>query len=121
MGMRISSGAAGASQMGGVNRWQQKRQDFNQLATALQSGDLSSAQKAFASISAKSPAAASSTGPMADISKALQAGDINAAMQAFSSMRTGHSYQPTQAMQASASSPSLASSGTVGTLLNMFA
>ena len=123
MGLRVQSGAAGMSQMGGASRWQQRRQDFNQLTSALQSGDLSSAQKAYASISAKSPAAANPNSPLAALGKALQAGDIGAAQQALSAMHSGghHSQQAPMTQASAGNSPALASSGLVGTLLNSFA
>ena len=123
MGMRIASSSSGMERMGGVSNWQQKRQDFNQLASAIKSGDLGSAQKAYATLAAKSPDAASGNSPLATLGKALQAGDISAAQQALSSMKTGgHHHQQAAAAPAIATkSPSLATDGLLGTLLHTFA
>ena len=121
MGMRISSGSSGMERMGGVNNWQQKRQDFNQLASAIKAGDLSSAQKAFETLASKSPNAASGNGPLAELGKALQAGNINAAQQAMSSMKSGGHHHHQAEAAPTTNNTSLASGGLVGTLINSFA
>jgi hypothetical protein len=73
------------------NANQQQRTDFQQLTQALQSGNLSSAQQAFSSMSSS----ASSSGllsvqMMQDLSKlgsALQSGNLSSARQAYSSVQ----------------------------------
>lgn len=118
MGMRISSGNTGMAQMGGVQNWQQKRQEFKKLETALQSGDLSSAQQAFATMTAKAgnaTGAANANNPLAKVGLALQAGDLKGAQQAFAALRSsGHhhargsaSAQSTSATDTTASTQTL--------------
>lgn len=81
------------------NPFQQVKQDFKQLASALQSGDLSGAQSAFASIKtllqsqspSGSPALAGSKTIQSDFSQlgqALQSGDLSQATSAFSQLKT---------------------------------
>jgi hypothetical protein len=73
------------------NANQQQRTDFQQLTQALQSGNLSSAQQAFSTMSSS----ASSSGllsvqMMQDLSKlgsALQSGNLTSARQAYSSVQ----------------------------------
>jgi outer membrane protein assembly factor BamD (BamD/ComL family) len=81
------------------NPFQQVKQDFKQLASALQSGDLSDAQSAFSSIQtllqsqspSGSPALAGSKTIQSDFSQlgqALQSGDLSQATSAFSQLKT---------------------------------
>ena len=72
--------------------FQQIKQTFSDLSDALSSGDLQSAQAAFASLqSLQPPGAANSQNPLAaDISslgQALQSGDIKGAQQAFAQLQ----------------------------------
>jgi hypothetical protein len=90
------------------NPWQQNRQDFNSLGSALQSGDLTSAQNAFAawqkdlqsvpgSTSPQTAQTAQASGPFGNNSKAnsdlqalgtaLQSGDVAGAQKAFASLK----------------------------------
>jgi hypothetical protein len=119
MGMRVSS--SGSSQVGAAGMWQQQRQAFAQLGQALQSGDLSAAKTAYASLTAKSTAAPNSSGALGKLGEALQSGDVSAAQQAFTALRSG-ARLPNQASAAqvpsSSSSASQSSSSAVGTLLN---
>lgn len=113
MGMRISSGNTGMAQMGGVQNWQQKRQDFKKLESALQSGDLSSAQQAFATMAAKSSNASDATSPLAKVGQALQAGDIKGAQQALAAMRaSGHHHHAKGATSTSSADASSSASST---------
>lgn len=93
MGMRVGGmGSAGASQSTGVSNWQQNQQNFKNLASALSSGDLASAQKAYASLTANNSNIPANS-PLGQIGKALQSGDVGAAQQAMQSMqaaRGGH-------------------------------
>jgi hypothetical protein len=75
-------------------QFQQIRTDYQNLASALQAGNLSAAQNAYNSISqdqqngpqppANSPAAQA----FASLGQALQSGDLSGAQQAFSSLQT---------------------------------
>ena len=80
------------------NPLRQIRQDFNQLASALQAGDLSGAQSAFSSLhqllqGQQTGSNASSNGPstiqsdFAALGQALQSGDLNQAQGAFSQLQ----------------------------------
>ena len=76
MGMRVGgSSQAWASQNQAVGNWQQKQSSVKELFASLKTGDLASAQKAYAGISAGSPAQ-NANSPMAQIGKALQGGDL---------------------------------------------
>ncbi|MBI1395885.1 MAG: hypothetical protein GC151_07880 [Betaproteobacteria bacterium] len=87
MGMRIpASSAAGAGQAAAVSNWQQRQQNFKSLVSAVQSGDLGGAQKAYASL-ASGARGASANSPLAQIGKALQSGDLAGAQQALQSLQ----------------------------------
>jgi hypothetical protein len=86
--------------------FQQRRQDFNSLASALQSGDLSSAQSALAAFQKDLPSTsqANASQPFGQNSQAntdfqrlqsaLQSGDLSGAQKAFASLKTD--FQPAQ-------------------------
>ena len=94
-----STSASAAYQAGSPINFQQIKSDFQALSTALQSGDLSGAQQAYASLQKYAPGlfqpassqTAASTNPLeaalSSIGTALQSGDITAAQQAFSSLQ----------------------------------
>ena len=95
MGMGIdSSSATWASQSptslqsSPVSNWQQRQSGLQALSSALQSGDLASAQSAYSAISANNPNISSSS-PLGQIGAALQSGDIAGAQKLASSMHTG--------------------------------
>ena len=95
MGMGIgSSSAAWASQGSSslqsstVSNWQHKQSGLKALNSALQSGDLASAQSAYSAISANNPNISSSS-PLGQIGAALQSDDIAGAQKLASSMHTG--------------------------------
>jgi len=95
MGMRIGGGQqAWSSQSSSVSNWQQRQQNFKALGSALQSGDLTGAQQAFATITANNPAAANNpSSPLAQIGQALQSGNLAGAQQAAQSWRGMHGNQ----------------------------
>jgi DNA-binding FadR family transcriptional regulator len=84
-----------------MNQW---KQDFKQLASALQDGDLAGAQKAFKALqqlqqsnqpggqSSNGQQASSGNNPIQDdfaaLGKALNSGDLNAAQSAFSQLQS---------------------------------
>jgi hypothetical protein len=130
MGMGISSASSPAI---GASMWQQQKSSFSQLSSALTSGDLGAAKQAFATLSAKNPAASDPNSPMGKLGAALQSGNMSAAQQAFSTMQTsaasqtsaaqgaGHHHHHHGGMSAVASSTAtlpLATSGSVGTQVN---
>lgn len=86
------------------------QQTVKQLASALQSGDLAGAQKAFASLtkqlqnSGAAPAPNSTMGSdLAALGKALGAGDLTTAQQAFSQLQTDAQAAPTASQGVKAS------------------
>ncbi len=127
MGMRISgSAAAGGAQDVGASNWQQRQQSVKDLMSALQSGDLASAQKAFGSLPGASNIASSdSNSPLAQIGKALQSGDLAAAQQAAQAWQTArsgghHHHHGGPAAAPAAAAPTAAPAGT-GTVVNLTA
>ena len=123
MGMNIgSAGAAGMSPSSSVNNWQQRQQNFAALSSALQSGDLGAAQKAYSSITGNNGSANSnSNSPMAQIGKALQAGDLQGAQQAMQTMQSRHHHhhegQSSGSAGVSSNTPA-SSSSTSGGVIN---
>jgi len=116
--MGMSSVSASSAAISGAGRWQQQRQNFNQLSQALQSGNLDAAKQAFSALSAKSPtAAADANSPLGKLGQALQSGDVGAAQQAFAALRSGHHHHQ-NAAASSTPQPTLATSGSVGTNVN---
>ena len=80
------------------NLMQEIMQDFKQLASSLQSGDLSGAQKAYSALqqllpnqSQSSQASTSASNPIstdfAALGKALQSGNLSSAQEAFSQLQ----------------------------------
>ena len=130
----ISSGSS-ASQAYGTGNEKQVQADFKSLATALQSGDLSGAQQAFASLTEDAPnlaKALSSQGassPLGSLASALKSGDLAGAQKAFASLtQTKHCHHHHNSATASSSSSSAsdgsvapASDGATGGLLNAVA
>ena len=79
MGMREMGGFRASQQVSAASsQWQQRRQGFDALAQALQAGDLSKAQAAYANLTSKLPSGAATdpNSPLAKIGAALQAGDL---------------------------------------------
>ena len=95
--MSISSiGSTAGLSSAWQNTFQQRRQDFNQLAQALQSGDLSGAQKAFADLQSlqqnNSGTNPNSNGSpiqndFAALGQALQSGNLSQAQSDFTQLQ----------------------------------
>ncbi|HVT12767.1 MAG TPA: hypothetical protein VHE55_10910 [Fimbriimonadaceae bacterium] len=89
-------------------------QNFKALSSALQSGDLAGAQKAFSALQANAPKKASAqNNPAAKdfdaLGQALQSGDLGAAQKAFATIQQdmqakrahgGHMHKPTASADA---------------------
>jgi hypothetical protein len=108
MGMRVDGSSAGWSsyQTSAVSGWQQRQQGMKDLMSALKSGDLTSAQQAFAGIKST---AGTGNSALTKIGDALQAGDLAGAQQAAQAMHTrhgGHHHAPEAAQAASSTSTS---------------
>jgi hypothetical protein len=103
MGMRVGgSGAAWSAQSASVGKWQQRQQDFKALTSALTTGDLGAAQKAYATLESANGTAKSNS-PMAAIGQALQNGDLAGAQKAAAAMQNnrlsdGKVSKPNQAL-----------------------
>jgi hypothetical protein len=113
-------------QAGGMNTMQQRRQSFNDLTQALQSGDLASAQKAYSTLVQNTPGASNNpNSPLAQIGQALQSGDLAGAQSAMSSLKAarhgGHHHHHGNGGAAPTSAeipPSTTSPGSVSSTLN---
>lgn len=105
MSVSAISSSGGFTPVDWQSKMQQRKADFQSLAQALQSGDLNSAQQAFASLQKDFPAtrasaASSAIAPAAGstnsndllntLSKALQSGNLSAAQQAFAQLQQVH-------------------------------
>ncbi len=119
MGMSIQGvSATGSNQSVGAAAWQQRQQSFKDLTAALQSGDLSGAQKAFSTLTGGTGTVNASS-PLAKVGQALQNGDLagaQTAMQQVQASRAGHHHHHAATPQTATAAPT--SSGSVGSLLN---
>ena len=133
MNMGISSPSSTVSS---ASMWQQQKSSFSQLSSALTSGNLSAAKQAFTSLSANNSTASNPNSPMGKLGAALQSGNMSAAQKAFSTMQTSaasqasatqvaeHHHHHGGSMPAIGSSTAtlpLATSGSVGTQVNLTA
>jgi hypothetical protein len=108
MGMRVGGGSAGTASQ--AAEWQQRRQDYGTMMAAAQSGDVASAQKAYASLTASRTPPANS--PLAALGSALQSGDTSAiqtAAQNLQQARQGHHHHHHSSDNSSSSSSSTSS------------
>ena len=95
--------------------WQQRKQDFTSLVSAAQSGDISTAQTAYASLTANRTPPANS--PLAALGAALQSGDpaaVQTAATALQSARGGHHHHHGGGSPPTDSTASTAASTTTG-------
>jgi len=83
------------------NQHQKRKEEFDTLKQALQSGDLSGAQQAFTALQQDAPNAkqtsadSSVTTDISALGKALAAGDLSSAQSAFSTLQTDIQKSPT--------------------------
>jgi hypothetical protein len=108
--MRINStNAASAGQ--GIANQQQRQQGFKNLMSAVQSGDMATAQQAYADLT-KGKSAVDPSSPLGQLGAALQSGDVDATQkvaQSIQASRSGHAHHHHGG--ASATTASTASSG----------
>ena len=107
----------------------QRKQDFQSLANALQSGNLADAQKAFAQLQSdglktgqtqsSNSQSNSQSSPLQALATALQNGDLSGAQQAFAQLQQGmkahhhhHHHQGAGSSQTNSTSQVTSSSGT---------
>jgi hypothetical protein len=107
MGMRVGgSNAAWTNQVSAVGSWQQRQQGVKDLFSALSTGNLAGAQKAYAAFAANNNIKSDS--PMGQIGQSLQNGDLAAAAKIAQSLQTNRSTSPVSA-QANAQNNQVAS------------
>ncbi len=143
----LSSALANPYQANATDPGKQRAQDFKALETALQSGNLADAQKAFAAVQKDiqnapqgSPDASATDGQtksatdLQSLADALNAGDVSTAQQSFAalkqdlqSVRGKHGHHHPQEVENdgdgddNAPAPAAATTETTGTLLNTLA
>lgn len=80
-------------QADGVNPYQQRRQNFEALAQALQSNDLTAAKQAYTALAQSIPSGADQpNNPFAQIGQALQSNDLASAQNAFAALQARHKH-----------------------------
>lgn len=113
MGMSVDAASWSPSQ---TAAWQQRKQDYSSLLTSSQSGDLSTAKSAYASLTAnKTPPADS---PLAALGAAIQSGDPAAVQQAAQTLqhaRSGHHHHHGSASSSTASTTSVSTTSASST------
>lgn len=95
--MSISAISAGStSQMSGSNLMAQMKQNFDDLGSALSSGNLDDAKKAFAKLQKNAPSGGNGKNPseIDDLKKALDSGDLKGAQEAYSKIQDKMSQGP---------------------------
>lgn len=95
--MSISAISAGStSQMSGSNPMAQMKQNFDNLGSALSSGNIDDAKKAFAKLQKNAPSGGDGKTPseITDLKNALDSGDLKAAQEAYSKIQEKKSQGP---------------------------
>jgi len=141
------SSAASLYQTETQSPWKQRAQDFKALQSALQTGDLSGAQQAFATLQKDLPSSAPTTKPSSSSSQstpaskdfqalqsALSSGDLSGAQQAFASLKQDlqsagkahkhqhhHSGSESSATPVASSTPNTSGAQPVDSALNLLA
>jgi outer membrane protein assembly factor BamD (BamD/ComL family) len=131
--LNAASGTS-ASQQVNQGQWGQTNNAFQQLSQALSSGNLSSAQSAFATLQQNAPQGAnaqnsqssSTQSPFAALSSALQSGNLASAQQAFAQLQQTagqhhhhHGSHSAAAATTTATTASAPATGSTGTALNL--
>lgn len=101
--------------------WKQRRQDYVNLISSLQSADIESAKAAFAKLTAKQAPPANS--PLAAVGAALQTGDTAAVQKAATALqqaRNGQNHPPHEA-DASKAPPPATTRAKAGSIINILA
>ncbi|SRR5208283_1620100 len=131
MSVSAISSSSGLSSAAWQNQIGQVQSDFQALGQALQSGNLTAAQQAYATLQQDLPASQSSSStatnnPLSAIGQALQSGNLTAAQQAFAALRGhhhGHHHHGggSSAVASAVSTPAGTATATTGTALNAVA
>jgi outer membrane protein assembly factor BamD (BamD/ComL family) len=104
----------------------QVQSDFQALGKALQSGNLTVAQQAYATLQQDLPASqssssATSSNPLSAVGQALQSGNLTAAQQAFAALKGHHHGHHHHGGGSAVSAPASTPTATTGTSLNAVA
>jgi hypothetical protein len=113
MGMRVGgSSPTETTQSTSVANWQQRQQTFQDMMSALQSGNLSGAQQAFGALGGNSNIQGNS--PLAQLGQALKEGDLSGAQQAAQTLQSNRTSRQQDGPPSDASTLSQPSSSTPG-------
>jgi soluble cytochrome b562 len=119
MGMRIqSSDAASSTQATGAAALQKKQQNLKDLFSAIQSGNLGTAQNALKSLTGGS-GTVNPNSPLAAIAQAVQSGNVSAAQKAAQDLQSRRSSQHAQTAPSAPTNGNLIASGQPGALLSV--
>ncbi|MDD2899190.1 MAG: hypothetical protein PHI31_10810 [Desulfuromonadaceae bacterium] len=96
MSISAISSAGSTYQTSTSNSMDQMKKNFDALGSALSSGNLDDAKKAFAEIQKNAPKDGKTPSEITDLQKALDSGDVKAAQQAYSKIQQKMSQGPPQ-------------------------
>jgi DNA-binding FadR family transcriptional regulator len=98
-------GSTSTTQSAAATQWQQQQQNFKNLSTALQSGNLAAAQQAFSTMIGGT-GTVNPNSPLAQVGQALQTGDLAGAQKAMQQLQAnragGHHHHHQSAPQTAA-------------------
>lgn len=126
MSMQSKSPLSGTAPTSSTAAWQTRKQDFQNLSDALQSGNLDKAKSAYAQLVKDSPTKATQdpNSPLSQIGAALQNGDVAGAQKAMTAMKSHHggharNATPDTANTSTTSTPAVPNpTATMGNLVN---
>ena len=105
-------------QVSGSNRFAKVKQDFEALGSALDSGNLTDAKKAFAQLQKDAPSQGGGKNPLSDtidsLGKALDSGDLKGAQDAYGKIKEAMSQKPPTGGQAGGAGGARGASGASG-------
>lgn len=96
MSISAVSSAGSTYQTSTSNSMDQMKKNFDALGSALSSGNLDDAKKAFAEIQKNAPKDGKTPSEITNLQKALDSGDVKAAQQAYSKIQQKMSQSPLQ-------------------------
>ncbi len=96
MSISSISSTGNTYQMSGSNPMAQMKQNFDDLGSALSSGNIDDAKKAFAKLQKNAPSGGDGKAPseIDDLKKALDSGDVKGAQEAYSKIQEKMSQRP---------------------------
>ena len=126
MSVSAISSSSGLTSTAWQNQIGQVQSDFQALGKALQSGSLTAAQQAYATLQQDLPASqssssATSSNPLSAVGQALQSGNLTAAQQAFAALKGHHHGHHHHGGGSAVSAPASTPTATTGTSLNAVA